>query len=392
MEDDGFYVPSRGEYAHPRGEYFLDYPRGERHDNHFVRGAFMYHDVISSIPTGTVILMELVPEPGNPYDSWAVAVHCRGQRIGYIASDTAGSLHEYVVGHNRRGRAVYAQGEIEDADASRVIVHIPWWRDQGEFREDSGVVDECRELLGAVSADTLQRIMITSQHLEDQDVALLHELKDAAPSLHWSVLDPGEIPDPLRFVLIDMDKQRKAELKAERIKARDVERAAVATARREAEPARVARDQEICNLAADGQSATEISRQVGCSETSVRKALKAAGMSVRNANDVAVLTRLRRAKTALQMQDDGASRSEIAHELACSVDTLKVMLRDIKFLQSPYYNPNRRQRALQVQELDSKLTLQQAADELGWSTKEVKSARSDAKMLADHPFESIKTL
>lgn len=392
MDDDGIYSPPPGEYSHPSGEYVLDYPRDERHDNHFVRGAFMYSGVVSRIPTGTVGLMELVPEPGNPYDPWAVAVHYRGQRIGYIAGHTAGSLHEYIAGHNRRGRAVYAHGEIENAEASRVIVHLSWWRDQGQFREDSGVVGECRALLQAVPHDTLSRMMANSQNLDASDEKLLRTLKSAAPSLHWSALDAGEIPDPLRFVLIDMDKQRKAELKAERDKARELEREAAAAARKAAEQARADRDQKICALAAEGLSNAEISRQLGCSTSTVSKALKAAEVSTRNANIVASSTRLRNAMAALRMQQEGASRKEIASTLGCSIDTLIGMLNDINFLQNPACNPARRRRAIQVQKLGSKLTLQQAANELGWTVKEVKSARRDARMLANRSFESSAPL
>lgn len=389
MVAEGSYAPPPGEYTRPDGSYILDYPRSESHDSHFVRGVFAHPEALAGVPSGTVALMELVPEPGNPYDPWAVAIHLRGQRIGYISRESSDSLHEYVVGHNRRGRAVFVHGEVEDVDTTRAIVHIPWWRHQESFREDSGVNEECRTLLEDVPQESLLRIMINSQYLDDSDVALLRGLKDAAPSLRWEPLAQGEIPDPLRFVLIDLDKARKATLVAKRAKARDEERDAAVAKQIAAEQARSARDKQICSMAAEGLTVTEIARRFGCSEGVVRKALSTAMVTVVNANDTASLDRLRRAKAALQMQNAGMPRKDIAREIGCSIDTLKIMLRDIKFLQNPQSNPERQQRAAQVQGLGRTMTLQQAASTLGWTAKEVKSARSDAKMLAAHPFASI---
>lgn len=385
------YSPKPGEYVRPAAEYFLNYPHFESHDRHFVRGAFAHQDALDKVGVVSEQLMELVPEPGNPHDPWAVALHVRGDRIGYISSETAGSLHEYIVGHNRRGRAVVASGAIS-CNASgefQAAVHLPWWRHQEDFRRESGVPKECEALLRAVPEDALLRIMINSQHLDEPDIETLWDLRRFAPTLIWPARSEAEMPVPLRFVLTDMDKKRKLDIREANAKQREAQKAEKHREKQAHEKERKMLNSAICGLASAGMTIAQIKVVLRCSEQIVRKAIQAAGITAFNTNMIARDKKLARGKVALRMQRAGETRGHIAAELGCSVDTVKDMLRDAKFFEDPASDLQRQQKAERVGVVSNFVKLEEAAKVLGWTVKAVKNARSDRQTLKDHPAEKF---
>jgi hypothetical protein len=191
----------------------------ESFDRHFVRGAGFHQPALAGYQDGSDIVVELVPEPGNPHDPWAIAFHVRGRRIGYMASDYADGMHEYIAGHNRGGRAVYARGSVRvPADTARsATVFLPWWHHQKVFREESGVQAECDSLIEALSDEVRLRVMQTSQSLSAADVKRIRSKKPVAPHLVWSKRRGAQIPIALRYRLIDWDKTRKEEARQLRV-------------------------------------------------------------------------------------------------------------------------------------------------------------------------------
>ena len=387
----GVYTPPPGEYSRPEGKYWLRV-ENFNYDNHYVRGAIYHQPALVEFTSGQSLDVELVPEPGNPHDPWAVAFHVSGQRIGYLASDFADEMHEFVAGHNRRGRAVYASGEVRvrpEDGVKMATVFLPWWPEREAFQVDSGVPAECDALLALLTGEVRERAMATSQNLSDQDARLIRSKRSSAPHLVWSNRGGNQIPVALRLRLIDLDMERKEEERRVRAAAREVlrevkrqERAAKLEAREALLEAREALDESIRQLAREGVSKAAIAARLNCSETKVRSTLQRAGLTASNANVASRNERLDRATQALALQKDGFTRREIAQVFDCSFETIKGLLKDAKFFQDPSSDLGRQRRANQVAETHQLPKLADAAAYLGWTIKAVKAARSDAAVLS----------
>lgn len=380
---EGNYTPAKGEYCYPQGKYILEVPKEGSHDRHFVRAAFVHQNALSQTTNSSNVLFELVPEPGNPYDHWAVAFHLNGRRVGYMAGDTAPFFHEYIAGHNVLGRAVYAYGDIDRTDPTdiRALVRLPWWRDRSKFCRDSGLPDACRKLIEKLPAEVQLRAMKNSQNLDPLDAAQLRSFKNEVPSLVWPKNDECSISEVLRLELIALDKERKAsewEARTARRLALEREKKAAQKARSDA---RGKLEADIRELTNKGLSKAAIARELGCSVTKVRSTLKVAGIVTEDANDLKKRERHERAVHALKMQRRGMLRREIAQSLNCSVATVKVLLKDARFFENPDSDPDRFRLAREVSAAEGIKSLSKAAELLGWDASIVKSARGDAKIL-----------
>ncbi|MGP0224107.1 hypothetical protein [Paenarthrobacter sp. NCHU4564] len=388
MVVDGVYTPPPDEYVRPTGRYWLNVTGLERFDNHFVRGASYHQDVLGRFVDGQELEVELVPEPGNPHDPWAVAFHVKRRRIGYMASDHADGMHEYIAGHNRHGRGVYAAGKVRvrPEDGARLVtVFLPWWPERDEFEEDSGVPAECDLLLNALSQDERERIMQKSQDLSKADARLIRTKRHLAPHLVWKKSRSARIPNALRFRLIELDRERRRReqelLQAAREEAREAKRQEKAAKAEAIIRAREILEASICHLARQGVGTAAIAREVNCSDSKVRSTLQRAGLAANNANDVARNERLQRGQRALILQKGGHTRNQIAQILGCGFDTVKDMLKDAKFFSEPASDTERLDRALAVREAGNYVKLADAAEHLGWPIKLVKAARSDMEVL-----------
>lgn len=383
----GAYTPPPGEYSRPKDKYWLRV-QNSNYDNHYVRGAVYHQPALDEFGNGQSLDIELVPEPGNPHDPWAVAFHSSGQRIGYVASDFADEMHEFVAGHNRRGRAVYASGKVSvrpEDGVKQATVLLPWWPERKVFQVDSGVHAECDALLALLTDEVRERAMETSQGLSTEDARLIRSKKSAAPHLVWSKRGGNQIPVALRLRLIDLDIARKEEERRVRDVARESARESAREAKRQEratkEEAREAFDESIRQLARKGVNKSAIAAKLNCSETKVRSTLQRAGLTAANANEASRNERLDRARHALSLQKDGFTRKEIAQTFDCSFDTIKGLLKDAKFFEDPSSDLGRQQRADEVAAAQQLTKLADAAVYLGWTIKAVKDARSDAAVL-----------
>lgn len=378
-----FYVPPPGEYSDPSGLYHFELPLDSSFDNHFVRGTVYHQPALKGFSDGEVFVAALVPEPGNPHDPWALAIHLGGQRIGYIAGDYAVWMHEYVAAHNRRDKEVTVDGAIRvDGRDIKATVFMPWPHHQQQFRNDSGLPAECRALLSVLPDEVLQRAMQTSQNLSQSDAKWIRRLEPGAGQLIWVDRPKTRIPEPLHRALVTMDHERKAEIRRTRDAAR-VEKQREEAARRKAKlEATEARDGAILAMAAAGATQTAIARELGCSDSTVRSTMAAAGnKSLTNSNTASQDERLERGRRALGLQRAGITRRAIAEELECGPDTVKSLLKDAKFFEDPASDQVRLDRAVAVRAADSCLKLEAAGTQLGWTVRAVKAARSDAVML-----------
>ncbi len=77
-----------------------------------VKGISHYQGAASACEAGDLI--DLVPEPENPYDRYAVRVDCRGKRIGYIPKDLARDIQPLVQDRKITARIAAVIGEHRD--------------------------------------------------------------------------------------------------------------------------------------------------------------------------------------------------------------------------------------------------------------------------------------
>lgn len=76
-----------------------------------IRGSEFYREILKTKRLGQVEL-ELVPEPSNPHDCFAVAVDLDGDRIGYVGSKVANGLQWYIRALNSVGVRCLTIGSI----------------------------------------------------------------------------------------------------------------------------------------------------------------------------------------------------------------------------------------------------------------------------------------
>jgi hypothetical protein len=65
---------------------------------------------------GQRVVVEMVPEPLNSFDGWAVALDTDGRRIGYLQAGSARVWHDAVRTCNRAGLAVTICGITRHTD------------------------------------------------------------------------------------------------------------------------------------------------------------------------------------------------------------------------------------------------------------------------------------
>lgn len=178
---------------------------GGRVDSHYVRGAQFHSSAFAGLRHSQVVEIELVPEPGNPHDRWAVALHINNARVGYIASEAAGAWQDYVVTSNRRGVGVFANGIIDTERAAvAATVFLPWERELSQIALDEEVVIQCDQLLAALTPDErLQIVRIGGWNgLNSEHAKSLHSVKSFAPDLNWKPNSKGHKWDSVPSQLV----------------------------------------------------------------------------------------------------------------------------------------------------------------------------------------------
>lgn len=406
---DSFYRPPEGEYVRPAGAVLLKPFYGV--DNHFVRGIAFHEESLRRFPDGQELHFELVPEPGNPWDHWAVAVHAEGERIGYVAAADSGRWQDIVVAYNRREHAVYASGFVRAYGEGTVgaTVLLPSFSDTETLMDELGLFEECRRVTGSLPQEARKRILDRIHYLDDADVRLIRSRSHLAPSLNWQLgtgsYAEDRYPTALYRYFIRTDREEREQRKVARDAARAVrvteKQAAEAERKRkreEQEEARRVFASEVVQMFQSGESRAGIARKYGCSSKRVSDTLAKAGYapgpvipggaSPAKYGTDARDERLAKAWQAMQMQRDGFLRREIAEELECTLLTVKILLRDAKFYEDPTTNPVRLSMLMRSrdQELEH-LSGAELAAALGISLDTVKDVRRDLRILiAEHPM------
>ncbi|QHK21810.1 hypothetical protein GU243_21460 [Pseudarthrobacter psychrotolerans] len=213
----GSYTPPADEYVRPGGRAELK-PKTWV-DNHYVRGASFHAENFAGLKAGDEIALELVPEPGNPYDRWAVALHLQGRRVGYVSAEDSGLWHDVVFAYNRTGSAVYADAFVHTYDEGKtgLTVLLPGFHDAEQLMLELGLFRECDAVIDALPEEARDRILESERFgLSAADVKLLRSKKNLAPSLNWHASRGSRLedryPTALYRRLIDRDQIERARI------------------------------------------------------------------------------------------------------------------------------------------------------------------------------------
>ena len=77
--------------------------------------------ILECLPIGADIVVEAVPEPGNPYDHTAVALDFEGMRVGYLYRSFSHSLFAAIVEANKAGFYVLMRAKLWKIDTGRKL-------------------------------------------------------------------------------------------------------------------------------------------------------------------------------------------------------------------------------------------------------------------------------
>lgn len=296
------------------------------------------------------VVAELVPEPGNRHDSHAVAVHVNGQRVGYLDASVATYWHDLIRLINAQGSTVTTRGRINWAGPD-IYIALPDRGGWNTLAHQFGLLAQVDALLAGVPADVLQRSMARPSSVSPVDMASLQRTaKQVAPSISWrrGYGGPHELPRVVRDALRDRreterhrQQQASEEQQAATRRRAEEQRQAEAERREQQRETERQRALEMWNA---GESKAAIARALGCGDNKVTALLQEAGAQPREAGTANVdarAARLERARHALALQRQGKTRQEIATELDVSVATVKELLTDARFYETPDSNPER---------------------------------------------------
>ena len=212
--------------------------------------------------------------------------------------------------------------------------------------------------------------------LNEATATAVVNVRDCAPH---SAFPDTPSPDAMPAAWCDFMRAKRQARRKQRAAERERERRAAAHRRAQSEVGRTQRDARIVALHRRGRSRASIARELGVSSGTVTKALAKAGIhqagGMNDYSRAAQVARIDRCGKALDMQRSGLTRVEIAHALGVSAETVKLLLRDARFYESPEDN----QRRLDLAVIAHQHQWTRAA--LDDASKETKRAVADAQAL-----------
>lgn len=314
--------------------------------------------------------LELVPEPNNPHDDQAVAVDLDGVRIGYLAAQVAYKLHPVIRYQNLSGNACFVPAAVLAKDA--VLAALPTYATMESLVDQALIESELQQLWTALSDEVRNAIRADGFSLTQGTLAAVASLRSLAPHVD---LPPMKEPDAYRVHLSTFLAARRAEHRQELAAHRAEEKRAAHLRAERSKLGRQIRNEQIIDLANAGLSVSAIARQFDVSASVVRTVLKSAGVEASNAYTAnSQRERIDRCADALRLQRQGLTRAEIAVAMGMAVDTVKLLLSDGRFYESPELHPPR-------------LSLAIHAHRDGWTRRAVTSAAERKAINDAHALE-----
>lgn len=372
-QDDGIYRRPPGSYVRPSCQFDIDANYSST-GMWPVVGTSYHQDALARFrgQDGTEVLVELVPEPGNPHDDTAVACDINGLRVGYKPSGAAWPWHDIVRAANLDGYAVVTHGRIlEDDEYEDVGVAIPGqsWSDLVDMTVRFGVRAEFESLLHDLTPDEEEALFLDDAN--DPDRGVLRgwcEQRGAYPRNSWSPANApsGETRDYFErmpywfsyFLKMEAKSRREARMRRRRVEREE----ARAAARREAERAKqeAAAQREVearrreaerldvgrraLRMHSSGSTKAEIGHVLSLSVGQVERAMGVARRQdgVRSTwNEKAQEARRALAREAVHLQETGLTVKQVGERLGRSPESVKSLLSDGKFYADPDLVPER---------------------------------------------------
>lgn len=359
---------SRDEYVRPAEALQLDrYCTPDREV--FAAGTWHHQDALVNTADGQDVHLELVPEPRNRWDHWAVALDLHGERVGYLQARSAKMWHDVVRAWNRDGHALYLAGQInrwsDEPGRAQTGVTLAGvsWPDLAALACAAGLRDDFDALCARLTPDQLTGLAEDRGYTPAKaTLRALRGLRDEFDQFTWQRADDNltlaeRAPFWIGyFVRDDLQQQatydgliaRVRRLAKHRIKA--LERA-----KREAErTAYLQHGPRAVELHQSGMSKRAIATELGIADHQVRKLL--ADEQPQNAaastwHAAAQQERIADARRALDLQRTGMARGQIAVEMERSQQSIKELLSDAKFYENPSQYPGRHQLARRAVDL-----------------------------------------
>lgn len=290
---------------------------------------------------------DLHPEPGNVHDPDALAVDLRGQRIGYIAASQARHYQPHVRLHNHLGRACRAPGFI--CDPYGVWIVLPTLQEMEKLLHDFDPVEEVKQLYLSLPSEIREQVRKEHFQPSAETIACLVE---ALPNAHH-LLPTQHRDDSLSvwwYRAIHRARHEEAERRSLlRQQERERLRAEKEAKRKDAEKLKRARDERIVHLASQGVGTREIAAAMGCSEYTVKRVRRSTGLQATGGSSEWHIEshrkRIERGVLALQLQETGMTRRQIAEKMGLGVSSVKKLMADERFFRNPESNPDRYSRA-----------------------------------------------
>jgi len=201
------YQRAVGEYVRPVGRFNLvDYCETlATHRPSFVAGTSYHQSAVARHADGESVDVEFVPEPNNPYDSWAVALDVGGARVGYLQAGAAQVWHDIVRSINSAGMSVTTSGTIRhtswggsDGGAGLVALEylVPDWDELYDLAELSGLRDAHDAVMSKLNVIDRKRLAEDVwEGFNSRDLRVLREAARRAPGLTWSRVRGFDLAD-----------------------------------------------------------------------------------------------------------------------------------------------------------------------------------------------------
>lgn len=213
-----------GEYKRPKGEYtrqraLLDLSALGDSDEFTVVGPIEFDERMPDIGADDV-LVELVPEPGNPWDSTAICVEIDQTRIGYMSSGLATFFHRMFADLNASGISVVSRASVEAdgslGDFKNTSVAFPGFALSNVHDEWSGIDAAVQALYACLSVEEQTRFLDTQagfsfgETMDDSELQAVRRVEELGrlfcptlfPATKGSSAEvPGSLPSHFAAIL-----------------------------------------------------------------------------------------------------------------------------------------------------------------------------------------------
>lgn len=324
------------------------------------------------------VWFELVPEPNNPHDPHALAVDLHGVRAGYVGANMAAYYQWLVRAANGTGMRCFTPGFIEAPTSTWLV--LPTLKVAEDVLDAPNLEQRLRAIYDGLPRELQELIEGDGFHPSDSTAAELWKYRSLETSLFPTRPDPESYSWGWSRVFNTVRLERNERQAEARRQKREQEQADKERRRQAREESAAQRDSRIRELTHHGHSKAAIGRILGVSHDTIRKVVgNSNGMPQGGSNpwsETMQDERIERCFRAIELQQEGATRQQIAQLLGVGPDTVKELLADGRSYLDPEANPTR-------------LALARRAKTEGWTNAKAKAAgvsglraAKDARILA----------